>query len=237
MSRRKSYYGGFNSFTLEGLPNKNLWLDFGDATTLNGGTIIDLDSINSVDDKSGQNNNATEVAITRQPIYHNTDGGYGQFDGLNDRLINLTKVSTTQASFHIVLNMQDFTTYNHVFADTRSLNGLLFSGRNGNSFSVISNGSSLKGVPGARTINTKYLLSFSWNTIDDGIDIYVNGVFLITHTFSNIALGTNGYIIGEWFNGTGDAEMKLYEIVRTSIESSNQDFTDTMAFLINKHSI
>ena len=194
--------------------------------------------ISLVADKSPQSNHAIMEILIRQATY-NASGKYAQFDGVDDVLTNASKVSTNKGTLHFVVDMQNLGTYNHIFQDSSgSLTGLLFSGRNGNTFSVASNGADDKLIASA-LLNTKYLISMQWDAINDTIDTYQDGVFVGSDTFGTqpITVGSNGYRIGSWFDDTGNSNMKLYEVVESDIKDSPTDLANTMNYLKSKHSI
>ena len=224
-------------FTPSDLPSLKLWLDATDLTTINAGSPINNDPVNTWLDKSGDGNHAIMATPVRQALWNST--GYIKFDGIDDLLTNATKVNVNKGTLHFVVDMQSLATYNHIFQDSTSNNGLLFTTTIGSRFTVISNGSELEILSSGILIDTKYLVSVHWDAVDDTIDSYLNGVFVGSNTFGSqpITLGADGYRIGEWFNGTGDAEMKLYEIVESDIEDSPTDLLNTMNYLKAKHNI
>ena len=219
------------------LPGLKLWLDATDLTTINAGSPINNDPVNTWLDRSGDGNHAIMATPVRQALWNSA--GYIKFDGIDDLLTNATKVNVTKGTLHFVVDMQSLATYNHIFQDSTGSNGLLFTTTIGSRFTVISNGSDVKTLSSGILIDTKYLVSVHWDAVDDTIDSYLNGVFVSSTTFSSqpITLGTNGYRIGEWYNGTGDAEMKLYEILESDIEDSPTDLLNTMNYLKAKHNI
>ena len=132
---RRLAAGGFSPALLFAGSEPGVWLDPSDLTTLfqdTAGTIPVTaagQTVARINDKSGNNNHATQATAAARPIYQ-VDGngrGYLAFDGVDDFLVTpaITPGTDKAQAFAGVRKLSDagFGTIVEHSADTNSLNG------------------------------------------------------------------------------------------------------------------
>lgn len=247
-------FWGIESFVPTDLSGLIYWVDANDTTTINTGTPVDMDQVNSLSDLSVSGYTATQVTSTRQPLWRSSGFGsnskaYLDFDGVDDYLYLGTQIG--KQSEYTVFAVFDHDTNNSicVIGDLRSsgvstsssMHMRVEGGVFRNQFSDGANTSFINSTEAA-VFNTPYIFESKYTTGNIVTEMIANGTALtenqiggspassIGGTSFGMSIGRLGDFNGRYLNG------KVAEIIYYNRPLSVSESTQVRNYLNNKYS-
>lgn len=240
MSRRKSIFGSYTSFTPNSIAGLSLWLDATDLTTI---TKDGSDYVSEWRDKSSNAYSFTQLTASAQPKYFADGFGTNNkprfyFDGgdwireVSSSVIDLTTDFTIFA-----VSQSSATSRQQIYCTVSSVSGILLEYNNSTRFLQYIAGTYVYSTPIGYVLSDNMLNTSRLKRSINSLDRYINSVFISNNTIVTGTTHNANLTIGA--SGTGAFRMigNITEIIYYNTYLSDEEITTVQNYLNSKYGI